>query len=134
MTAEERSKGVITHSSGNHGQALAWAGKALDTKVHVVVPKDAPKVKVEAMHAYGAQLHFCAPGQAAREQLCSELINAHSFSFVPPYDDPRIITGQSTMMQECIEDISGLDAAFVPVGGGGLLPEPSGCTAASTPI
>jgi threonine dehydratase len=121
MTAEERSKGVITHSSGNHGQALAWAGKALDTKVHVVVPEDAPKVKVEAMHTYGAQLHFCAPGQAAREQLCSELMDAHGFSFVSPYDDPLIITGQSTMMQECIEDISGLDAAFVPVGGGGLL-------------
>ena len=123
MTAEERSKGVITHSSGNHGQALAWAGRALDTKVHVVVPEDAPKVKVEAMHAYGAQLHFCAPGQAAREQLCSELMDAHGFSFVPPYDDPRIITGQSTMMQECIEDISGLDAVRSR-GGGGLWQEP----------
>ena len=121
MTAEERSKGVITHSSGNHGQALAWAGKALGTAVHVVVPEDAPKVKVEAMNAYGAQLHFCAPGQLAREQRCSELMDAHGFSFVPPYDDQRIITGQSTMMQECIEDIDGLDAAFIPVGGGGLL-------------
>lgn len=121
LSESERRKGVITHSSGNHGQALAWAGGMMNSQVHVVVPKDAPQVKVEAMRQYGAQIHFCAPGQAARESLCQALIQEYGFAFIPPYDDYRIIAGQSTMMQECLAQISDLDGAFVPVGGGGLL-------------
>lgn len=121
LSEDERQLGVITHSSGNHGQALAWAGGMMHTKVHVVVPQDAPRVKVEAMQQYGAHIHFCAPGQAARESMCHALIEANGFAFIAPYDDYRIIAGQSTMMQECLEQAPDLDAAFVPVGGGGLL-------------
>ena len=102
LSDAEKAKGVITHSSGNHGQALAWAGRKQNVEVHVVVPEDAPAVKLEAMRFYGATIHLCAPGQAARETRCNELISEHNFSFIPPYDDYRIITGQSTMMQECM--------------------------------
>ena len=121
LHAEERQKGVVTHSSGNHGQALAWAGKQMGIAVHVVVPEDAPAVKVEAMRHYGASIHFCAPGQRSREAACDELQQQLSLHLIPPYDDHRIITGQSTMMRECLEELPELDAALIPVGGGGLL-------------
>jgi threonine dehydratase len=121
LNSGESRRGVITHSSGNHGQALAWAGRLKGIEVHVVVPDDAPLVKMEAMKSYGAFIHLCDPGQASREEKCQRLIEEFDYSFIPPYDDYRIIAGQSTMMQECIEQLPELDVAFVPVGGGGLL-------------
>ena len=114
-------KGVITHSSGNHGQALAWASNLLGIAAVVVVPRNAPTVKVEAIQAYGAEVFFCEPNLESREENCFRIHKERGYVIIPPFDDYRIIAGQSTMMQEILEQIDDLDCAIVPVGGGGLL-------------
>jgi threonine dehydratase len=113
-------KGVVTHSSGNHGQALAWAAELLGVKAVVVVPKNAPSVKVEAIRAYGAEVFFCEPSLESREENCNRIRNERGFVVIPPFDDYRIIAGQSTMMQEVLEQEKDIDCAVIPVGGGGL--------------
>ena len=114
-------KGVITHSSGNHGQALAWASNLLGIAAVVVVPRNAPTVKVEAIQAYGAEVFFCEPNLESREEHCFRIHKERGYVIIPPFDDYRIIAGQSTMMQEILGQIDDLDCAIVPVGGGGLL-------------
>lgn len=112
--------GVATHSSGNHGAALARAAGARGLAAHVVMPDNAVSAKVEAVRRYGGRVHFCAPNQAAREAGLARLIE-QGFAPVPPYDDDRIIAGQGSCALELIEQVPDLDLILAPVGGGGLL-------------
>ncbi|MEV1328387.1 pyridoxal-phosphate dependent enzyme [Micromonospora costi] len=113
-----RARGVVTHSSGNHGQALAYAARAAGVPCTVVVPEGAPQVKVDRMRALGADVRLVPP---ARRLLEAERIVAESGgALVPPFDDPRIIAGQGTLGLEIVADLPDVDVVLVPVGGGGL--------------
>lgn len=114
-------KGVATHSSGNHAQALAYAASLRGIPCHIVMPRNAPLVKVEAVRGYGARIVFCEPTLAAREEALEEVVSRTKAAFIPPYDDPRIVAGQATAAIELFEDVQDLDAVMTPVGGGGLL-------------
>ncbi len=117
----ENTRGVITHSSGNHGQALAWAAKRRGIPAIIVVPENAPQVKIAAIQRHGARIHFCAPGMKAREAAMHSLIEENGYVFVPPYNHQDIIDGQSTCALEMLAEHPNLDVILVPVGGGGLL-------------
>jgi threonine dehydratase len=121
LSAEERKIGVATHSSGNHGQALAWAAQRLGIKCWVVMPEDSPSVKVAAVKSYGAEVHLCPANLAAREAGLAEVQARTGALFIPPYNHENIIIGQSTAAAELIKEQPQLDAVFAPVGGGGLL-------------
>ena len=112
--------GVATHSSGNHGAALARAARSRNLEAHVVMPDNAVTSKIEAVRRYGGQVHFCQPTQAAREAGLAELID-QGFEAVPPYDDERIIAGQGSCALELMEQVPDLDAIIAPIGGGGLI-------------
>lgn len=117
----EAARGVITHSSGNHAQALAWAASLRGIEARVVMPENAPAVKVEAVRGYGAEIRFCAPTQDARRE-CMEGWRAETGAvFIHPYDDWRIIRGQASAALELCDQVPGLDLVVAPVGGGGLL-------------
>ena len=112
--------GVVTHSSGNHGAALALAARSRGIACHVVVPEGAVATKLAAIAAYGATLHRCAPNLAAREAMCAE-VQAHTgATLVHPYADARVIAGQGTAALELLQQAGPLDVLVVPVGGGGL--------------
>jgi threonine dehydratase len=117
-------RGVVTHSSGNHGGALALAAQIRGIPCHVVVPEGAVAAKLAAIQAYGAILHRCAPSIAAREETAARVQRETGASFVHPYTDPRVIAGQGTAALELLNACDGLDALAAPVGGGGLA---SGC-------
>lgn len=117
----EAARGVLTHSSGNHGAALALAAKTRGIAAHVVVPEDAVKAKIAAIESAGAQLHFCAPTMAAREAKCEQLQAALGLQLVHPYTDPRVIAGQGTAALELLQQAGDLDFVLAPVGGGGLI-------------
>jgi threonine dehydratase len=121
LSKEQLAKGLATHSSGNHAQAIAYAAKKLGTKAYIVMPNNSPAVKVNAVKGYGAEITFCEPNQAARESTLQKIIDATGAEFIHPYDDYRVITGQATCAKELIEDFPDLDAVIAPVGGGGLL-------------
>ncbi len=121
LSDEEASRGVITHSSGNHAQALTLAARLKDIKATVIMPENAPPNKIEAVRNYGADLHFCAPTQQAREEKTQELIDQTGATFIPSYDHPHIIAGQGTAGYELFKEIGDIDQILVPVGGGGLL-------------
>ena len=121
MTSEERSRGVATHSSGNHAGALARAAKVLGTTSHIVMPGNAPLAKVAAVRQYGGKITFCEPTLSAREQTLREVIEKTGAEEVHPYNNYDIIAGQATAALEAITDMSGLDYILCPVGGGGLL-------------
>lgn len=112
--------GVATHSSGNHGAALARAARDRGLPAHVVMPENAVDFKVEAVRRYGGEVHFCAPNQQAREAGLAEWVEK-GFEAVPPYDDDRIIAGQGTCAMELLEQVDDLNLVIAPVGGGGLL-------------
>lgn len=112
--------GVATHSSGNHGAALAAAATARGFPAEVVMPENSVASKVEAVRAYGGKVHFCAPGQAAREAGLQKLIDRGSTP-IPPYDHPHIIAGQGTVALELLAQDPSLDDIVAPIGGGGLL-------------
>ncbi len=112
--------GVVTHSSGNHGAALALAARLRGIACHVVVPEGALRSKVAAIEAYGATLHTCAANIAAREAKCAEVQSATGAVLVHPYTDPRVIAGQGTAAMELLNTVEGLDLLVAPVGGGGL--------------
>ncbi len=116
-----RAKGVITHSSGNHGQALAAAGRALGVPVCVVMPRTAPAIKRAATEGYGARVVPCEPTLAARESTVAEQIAEHGYELVHPFDDWRVIAGQGTAAWELLDQAGPLDLVVCPVGGGGLL-------------
>ena len=122
MNKARLQKGVVTHSSGNHGAALAWAAALRGAPCTVVMPENAPSVKIAAVKGYGAKIVLCEPTMAARESNVARLIERHSFSLVHPYDDDVIIAGQGTAALELLEQIDQpVDMVMTPVGGGGLL-------------
>ena len=114
-------RGVLTHSSGNHAQALALAANLRGIRAHVVMPEDSSIVKRQAVEDYGAVVVTCAPVLAARESTAAEVQRTTGATFIPPYDHVDIIAGQGTAALELLEDVPGLDAVVAPVGGGGIL-------------
>ncbi len=121
LTPEQMKKGVATHSSGNHAQALAFAAKMLGIKAYIVMPESSPQVKVNAVRGYGAEVTICASNQAARESTLQEIVDRTGATFIHPYDNDEVITGQATCVKEMIEAIPDIDIVVTPVGGGGLL-------------
>ncbi|MGD8453882.1 MAG: pyridoxal-phosphate dependent enzyme [Phycisphaerae bacterium] len=121
LSAEEAARGVVTHSSGNHAQALALAASLRGAAAHVVMPRTAPAVKRRAVEGYGARVYPCEPTLAARESLAAQVIADTGATLIPPYDHADIIAGQGTMALELIEQAGPLDAIVAPVGGGGML-------------
>lgn len=120
LTDQDAARGVVTHSSGNHGAALALAARTRGIACHVVVPDGAVAAKLAAIEAYGATLHRCAPTIAAREERCAQLQAETGAELVHPYTDPRVIAGQGTAALELLNGAGLFDALVVPVGGGGL--------------
>ena len=121
LTDDQLIYGVCTHSSGNHAQALARAAQLRNIKAYIVMPKTAPKVKVEAVKEYGGEITFCEPTLAAREETIKKITDKTSAIEIHPYNNVRIIAGQATAAKELIEDYSDIDIIMAPVGGGGLL-------------
>ncbi len=121
LTADQIKKGIATHSSGNHAQAIAFAAKVLGTKAYIVMPTSSPSVKVNAVKGYGAEVIMCEPNQAAREAALQKIVDETGAEFIHPYDDYRVITGQATCVKELLEEVPDLDAVIAPVGGGGCL-------------
>lgn len=121
LSDEERRRGVITHSSGNHAQALSLAASTLGIKATIVMPHTSPKVKIDATRGYGAEVVLCEPTLESRERLTNEIIEKRGQVLVHPYDNPRIIAGAGTAALELIEEVGALDYVFAPVGGGGLV-------------
>ena len=117
---ETAARGVVTHSSGNHGNALALAAATRGITAHVVVPEGAVRAKLAAIERAGAILHRCAPTQAAREAMCAEVQRTTGAELVHPYADTRVMAGQGTLVLELLQQAPGLDALITPVGGGGL--------------
>ena len=121
LTDDERAAGVITYSSGNHAQAVARAARLLGIHAVIVMPEDAPALKVDRVRADGAELILAAPGNDARRALAENLAAERSLTLVPPYDDPEIIAGQGTCGLEIVEDLPDVGEVLVPVSGGGLI-------------
>lgn len=122
LTQEEGRKGVATHSSGNHAQAIAMAARDAGFPAYIVMPSNAPQVKKAAVKGYGAHITECEPTLKARETNVAKIVADKGATMVHPYDDYRIIAGQATAAKELIEDLdTNLDYLLTPVGGGGLL-------------
>jgi threonine dehydratase len=121
LTDEERARGVITYSSGNHAQGVAYAARVLNTKAVIVMPRNAPKVKLDATAALGAEIVLVGPSGVERQIMAEELAAEHGYVIVPPYDDEKIIAGQGTTGLEIVEDLPDVDLVLVPIGGGGLI-------------
>jgi len=131
LTDEEAVRGVCTHSSGNHAQALALAAKLRGIPAYIVMPDNAPKVKKDAVAGYGGQITFCEPTLEARESTLDRVRLDTRANVVHPYDDERVIAGQGTAALELLEEVPDPDVIIAPVGGGGLL---SGTAIAATEI
>jgi len=129
LPAEARRRGVLAYSSGNHAQAVALAGRDLGIAVTIVMPRDAPAVKLEATRGYGAEVVLYDKHTSSREELSAAIAAERGFAVVPPFDHPQVIAGQGTAAKELIEDAGPLDYLFVPCGGGGLI---SGCAIAAS--
>lgn len=121
LSDDDIKKGVATHSSGNHAQALALAASFRNAKATIVMPENAPEVKKNAVRGYGGNIIFCKPTTADREATLQRFLNESGAMLVHPYNDYRVITGQATAAVELIGDCTGLDYLLAPVGGGGLL-------------
>ena len=121
LSEEEASRGVATHSSGNHGAALALAAQMRGIEAVVVMPRNAPRVKRAAVAGYGASIVYCEPTEQARQETLAQVIEETRAVFVHSYNDPLIIAGQGTAALELLEEVSGLDVVMAPVGGGGLV-------------
>ena len=121
LPKEIRAKGVVTHSSGNHAQAIAMAAKTCNIPAYIVMPSTAPEVKKAAVNGYGAIITYCEPTQKAREENSARIQAETGATFISPYNDYKVIEGQATSSKELFEDHNDLDALFAPVGGGGLL-------------
>ncbi|MDH5245242.1 MAG: pyridoxal-phosphate dependent enzyme [Betaproteobacteria bacterium] len=121
LNDEEARRGVVTHSSGNHGAALAYAARQRGIAAWVVMPENAPKVKQENVRRFGATIRFCAANVAARAAACAAIEAETGATLIHPFDDAQVIAGQGTAALELIEAVSDLDIVVAPVGGGGLL-------------
>ncbi|MEC9372419.1 MAG: threo-3-hydroxy-L-aspartate ammonia-lyase [Planctomycetota bacterium] len=128
LSDEQKSRGVLTFSSGNHAQAVALAGRLLHVPTTIVMPKDAPRIKLEATKGYGAEIVQYDRNETAREELGGQIASERGLTIVPPFNHPHVIAGQGTAAKELIEDAGELDVLIVCVGGGGLL---SGCSLAA---
>jgi threo-3-hydroxy-L-aspartate ammonia-lyase len=128
LSDEERRRGVITHSSGNHAQALALVCRLLGVKATIVMPQDAPAMKLAATRDYGADIVVYDTAKETREAISGRLAAEHGYTLVPPYDHPHIVAGQGTAALELFQELGELDYLFVPCGGAGLL---SGCAIAA---
>jgi threonine dehydratase len=131
LAPEQRTRGVVAFSSGNHAQGLALAAKILNIPAVVVMPSDAPPIKVDATRGYGAEVVLYDRLTGDREALARQLANERGLAVIPPFDHPHIIAGQGTAAMELFEDLPDLDALLAPVGGGGLI---SGCATAATAL
>jgi len=120
LTGTQARAGVVTHSSGNHGAALALAARTRGIACHVVVPEGAVAAKVASIRRYGATVHACAASIAAREEKCAQVQEATGAVLIHPYTDPQVIAGQGTAALELLNATTALDVLVVPVGGGGL--------------
>jgi threonine dehydratase len=114
-------RGVATHSSGNHAAALSRAASLRGITAHIVMPSNAPKVKVRAVEGYGGRIVFCEPNQRAREAACARVIEETGATLIHPFENEHVIAGQGTAAVELMEDVPDLDFVLCPVGGGGLL-------------
>jgi threonine dehydratase len=121
LTPEQRTRGVVAHSSGNHAQGVAYAAKALKVRATIVMPSTAPKVKMEATRALGAEIVLVGPASNDRIAKAEELERERKLMAVPPYNDEKIIAGQGTIGLEILEDLPDVETVIVPVGGGGLI-------------
>ncbi|HEV3305962.1 MAG TPA: threonine/serine dehydratase [Candidatus Sulfotelmatobacter sp.] len=121
LSEEDRRRGVITYSSGNHAQGVAYAARALGVKAVIVMPNNAPAIKRDATAALGAEIVIVGPGSAERQLKAEELAAQHGYVIVPPFNDEQIIAGQGTMGLEILEDLPEVEAVFAPVGGGGMI-------------
>ena len=131
--AEQRKGGVVAFSSGNHAQAIALSAKLLGMPATIVMPDDAPAVKVAATKGYGANVVICDRYKDDREQIGRDLAQKHGMTLIPPYDHPDVIAGQGTAAKDLFEEVGVLDAFFVPLGGGGLLSGSALATRALSP-
>jgi len=121
LTDEEAAKGVVTHSSGNHAQALALAAKLRGINAYVVMPKNAPESKIKAVQEYGATITLSEPTSQSREEICKKVQERHGATYVAPFDNLSVIAGQGTAALELLQEVPNLDAIIAPVSGGGLL-------------
>jgi threonine dehydratase len=121
LSAQQRSRGVIAHSSGNHAQAVAYAAALTGCRAVVVVPESASHIKIESARAHGAEVVTVAPSLRARMHTTQELARRHGYAVIPPFDDPRVIAGQGTIGMEISADCADAGVVLVPVGGGGLI-------------
>jgi len=129
LPPEERRRGVLAYSSGNHAQAVALAGRMLGIRVTIVMPADAPSVKLEATRGYGAEVVLYDKHKEVREEVAERVARERALAMIPPFDHPHVIAGQGTSAKELIEEAGPLDYLFVPVSGGGLI---SGCAVAAS--
>ncbi len=121
LSQEDRKRGVITYSSGNHAQGVAYAARALGVKAVIVMPENAPAIKREATAALGAEIVFVGPGSDERQSKAEELAAQHGYVIVPPFNDEHIIAGQGTIGLEILEDLPEVETVLAPVGGGGMI-------------
>jgi threonine dehydratase len=121
LSEAEKRRGVVTYSSGNHAQAIALSGQLLKIRTTIVMPSDAPQVKIEATRGYGAEIVFYDSHKAQREELAEKFLQEQEMTLIPPFDHPHIVAGQGTAARELFEEAGELDYLFVPCGGGGLL-------------
>jgi threonine dehydratase len=128
LNESEKRKGVVAFSAGNHSQAVALASRMLNISATIVMPSDAPAVKIEATRGYGAKVVLYDRNKENREQIANQFVQEQGLTLIPPYDHPHVIAGQGTVAKELFEEVGPLDYLFVCVGGGGLI---SGCSIAA---
>lgn len=121
MLGEDAEPGLCTHSSGNHGQAVALAAKQRGVQAYIVMPKNAPNVKIEGVRSHGAEVILCEPNLNARISTANSVLERTGATFIHPFDNPNVIAGQGTVAKEMIEECGPLDAVLSPIGGGGLM-------------
>jgi threonine dehydratase len=134
LTDEERRRGVISYSSGNHAQGVAYAARALGVKAVIVMPGNAPKNKLEATAALDAEIVTVGPGSEERRLRAEQLASEHGYVIVPPYNDEKIIAGQGTVGLEILDELPEVETVLVPVGGGGLISGVSAAVKLSNPF
>lgn len=131
LSEAQKQQGVIAYSSGNHAQAVALAGQLLGINATIVMPKDAPAIKIAATRGYGAEVILYVFGQAPREVIAQKIAAERGLEIIPPFNHPHVIAGQGTAAKELIEEVGNLDYLVVCVGGGGLI---SGCALAANAL